>query len=178
VPQRDPKALLLEHQRVITFEVRRFAQRCHATTLDVDDLHAIAQHALILAVETHRPNGKTFKNWLHQRVRWALFNETRRRAVRRHETLEGDMDVHVNGFDPEELLLTMERRERAQAVFDVLSPRQYAIISAWIGGATLQETATSLGVSLGLVHKERKKAFALLRAAVASDTEKPENSEG
>ena len=158
----DPTAITKRFAAIVESEVARVAYRLAYTTLERDDLRSRGLEELIRAFARFDPTRGPLEPWLRRCVRSRLATALRDPVVRRNESHIEDIETVVNGANPEDLVMALERRDSVQIIFTNLPPRQYAVVSAAITGATVRETAVSLGVSPALVHKERKRAFALL----------------
>lgn len=157
----SPREIIERFTRIVEFEVARARPRLRFVTLDEDDLRSRGLEALVNGFALFQPDrGVSIEGWLHYYVRHRLVDAMRARAVQRREEGVVDIEKVVNGGNVEDLALALERRD---AVLAGLPPRQYAIISAAIAGATVRETAASLGISVSRVHRERKAALVTIR---------------
>lgn len=158
-----PREIIARFARIVEQELARVRPRLRYVTLDIDDLRSRGHEALIVGYARFEPTRGELEPWLRYFVRHRLADALGARAVQRREDGIADVESVVNGANPEELVLARERPELVQAVFGGLPPRQYAIVCAMIAGHTVRETAASLGISVSRVHRERKRAFAVVQ---------------
>ena len=162
------RELLAQLRDAIDYEVRYFTAWGANVGLEPDDLRQLARVAVLDAAVMHGGRGDaSVRHWAKRTIRWRL-TEALTRSERPEEPLEAPHRI-VNGHNPEELVERQELISWMRTQVGRLSVRQRTIVACRLEGETLQEIASTLGISKTRVHQESRAAFETLRIRAQED---------
>ncbi len=126
-----------------------YRKSCHKSGVDYADLNSEAKVAVLLAINSWRPNGFSLRSWCYRKARTAIA-ELYRRELRHKVVVDDSMDVNESVF-----AVGRENDEELTAKLkDILTQQEYRILSAghWYGASTA-DLARDLGVSKSMIYK-------------------------
>jgi RNA polymerase sigma factor (sigma-70 family) len=146
--------------------------------IDLDDLRAIAQLAVLESVVTYNESrGRKWSSWAYQLIRWRLQEAVRLELER--EAQEVPMSSSP-GFaldaaspSPEATYLAREERAQVEKHLAQLPPRAGMALACKLQGESLAEIGASVGVHYSLVCREIQDAVRTVSEAVAREEVEP-----
>lgn len=151
---------LRTHQTTIESEARYYARRSRDEAVDLEDLRAVAQVAVLEALVTFDASRTASEGtWVRLMIRWRLQD-----ALRREQATEAvDAEALPNGRTPGQIFEAMEARVWWEQEVGRLPPRDRVIVAATAQGETIRQIAHTLGLTASTACRARQRAYDTLR---------------
>jgi RNA polymerase sigma factor (sigma-70 family) len=136
---------------------------------DPQEAEDVAQEVFCSFYRNHEPEAPYAAAWLHRAAAHTALNvlrgKRRRKSREASDAVDRDrMDVGAGAaLDPQRAVVLAEQRQEVQSALSRLSPKYAAVLALRYSGLSYAEVATALGMGIGQVGTQLRRAEAALK---------------